>query len=71
MNESRYDLGGGLMAHAKTCDGAIPGPTLRLNVSDTAPNGWHPHALAPRGWYMVFLVDHGGVPSEGRFMHLH
>src|SRR3546814_10956176 len=37
----------------------------------TAPNGWHPHALAPRGWYMVFLIDHDGVPSVGEFMHLH
>ncbi len=37
----------------------------------TAPNGWHPHALAPRGWSMVFLVDTRGVPSMGQFMHLH
>lgn len=37
----------------------------------TAPNGWHPHALAPRGWYMVFLIDNQGVPSVGQFMHLH
>jgi FtsP/CotA-like multicopper oxidase with cupredoxin domain len=37
----------------------------------TAPNGWHPHGLAPRGWYMMFLVNHDGVPSAGRFMHLH
>jgi hypothetical protein len=40
-------------------------------LTATAPNGWHPHALAPRGWYMVFLVDHQGVPSVGQFMHLH
>jgi hypothetical protein len=44
------------------------GPT---EVTATAPNGWHPHALAPRGWYMVFLVDTQGVPSVGQFMHLH
>jgi hypothetical protein len=37
----------------------------------TAPDGWRPHGLAPRGWYMVFLVDDRGVPSVGRFMHLH
>lgn len=40
-------------------------------LSATAPNGWHPHALAPRGWYLLFLVDDTGVPSVGEFMHLH
>jgi hypothetical protein len=40
-------------------------------LTATAPNGWHPHALAPRGWYMVFLIDHHGVPSVGKFMLLH
>ncbi len=44
------------------------GPT---ELTATAPNGWHPHALAPRGWYMVFLVDNQGVPSEAKFIHLH
>ena len=50
---------------------------LTFNVSGTsklravAPNGWHPHSLAPRGWYMVFLIDRDGVPSVGKFMHLH
>lgn len=44
------------------------GPT---EVTATAPNGWHPHALAPRGWYMLFLIDQDGVPSVARFMHLH
>lgn len=37
----------------------------------TAPNGWHPHALAPRVWYMLFPIDNDGVPSVGKFMHLH
>jgi hypothetical protein len=40
-------------------------------LTATAPNGWHPHAIAPRGWYMVFLIDQQGVPSVGQFMHLH
>ena len=39
--------------------------------SPPSPNGWHPHATAPRGWHMVFLVDQGGVPSVGQFMRLH
>lgn len=46
----------------------VSGPT---SLSATAPNGWHPHGLAPRAWYMVFLVDNQGVPSVGQFMHLH
>lgn len=44
------------------------GPT---QITANAPNGWHPHGLAPRGWYMVFLIDQQGVPSVGQFMHLH
>jgi hypothetical protein len=32
----------------------VVGPTT-LDVA--APDGWHPHALAPQGWYMVFLID--------------
>jgi hypothetical protein len=44
------------------------GPT---ELTATMPNGWHPHALAPRGWYMLFLVDAQGVPSVARFIHLH
>jgi hypothetical protein len=45
--------------------------TGATQVTATAPNGWHPHALSPRGWYMVFLVDNQGVPSEAKFIHLH
>lgn len=45
--------------------------TGATDLTATAPNGWHPHSLAPRGWYMVFLVDNLGVPSMGQFMHLH
>jgi hypothetical protein len=45
--------------------------TGATELTAIAPNGWHPHALAPRGWYMVFLVDQQGVPSQGQFMHLH
>ena len=45
--------------------------TGATELTATAPNGWHPHGLAPRSWYMVFLVDQQGVPSVGQFMHLH
>lgn len=39
-------------------------------LSATAPNGWYPHSIAPRGWYMVFLIGPDGVPSVARFIHL-
>jgi hypothetical protein len=37
----------------------------------TAPDGSQPHAMAPRGYYMVFILTSAGVPSEGRFIYLH
>ena len=40
-------------------------------LSAVAPDGVHPHALAPRGYYMVFVLNTKGVPSEGKFIHLH
>jgi hypothetical protein len=40
-------------------------------LSVTAPNGSGPHAMAPRGYYMLFLLNGSGVPSEGKFVHLH
>jgi FtsP/CotA-like multicopper oxidase with cupredoxin domain len=36
VSHEMVDVGGGVMAHAETYDGAIPGPTLRFNVGDTA-----------------------------------
>ena len=35
-----------------------------------APNGWHPHATAPRGYYMLFILNCEGVPSVARFVRL-
>ena len=40
-------------------------------ISAVAPDGIHPHAMAPRGYYMLFIVNAKGVPSEGKFIHLH
>ena len=40
-------------------------------LSAVAPDGIHPHAIAPRGYYMVFILTTSGVPSEGKFIHLH
>ncbi len=36
-----------------------------------APNGRHPHAVAPRGWYMLFILNGNGVPSKAEFIELH
>lgn len=41
------------------------------DLSLTAPHGGHPHALAPQGYYMLFLINAAGVPSEGRWIYLH
>lgn len=35
-----------------------------------APDHEHPH-LAPRGYYMLFILNNNGVPSVGRFIFLH
>lgn len=43
-------------------------PTL---ISLIAPHGGHPHAVAPKGYYMMFAVNNNGVPSEGKFIFLH
>jgi hypothetical protein len=34
-----------------------------------APNGVPP-SIAPRGYYMLFILSDEGVPSEGKFVHL-
>ena len=33
-------------------------------------NSTHTHAIAPRGMYMMFLLDNNGVPSEAKFVLL-
>ena len=43
------------------------GSTLTVTV----PDPHHPHGTAPRGHYMLFVIDDHGVPSLGRFMFLH
>lgn len=40
--------------------------TLRVR----APNGWHPHATAPAGYYMLFIINVRGVPSIAKFIKL-
>lgn len=40
-------------------------------LSATAPNGWHPHAMAPAGCYMLFIINADGIPSSAKFILLH
>lgn len=37
----------------------------------TAPDGGHPHPLAPRGHYMMFAINTMGVPSVAKWIYLH
>jgi hypothetical protein len=45
--------------------------TGATTLTATMPDGLHPHGLAPRGHYMLFILNAAGVPSEGRFLFLH
>lgn len=49
--------------------------TLSVTAPDTrifpyAGGGGHTHASAPRGYYMLFIIDSSGVPSEAKFVRL-
>jgi hypothetical protein len=46
-------------------------PANPTQLSLIAPHGGHPHAVAPKGYYMLFAVNNTGVPSEGKFIFLH
>ncbi|MGK0179660.1 MAG: hypothetical protein ACI8PD_001461 [Nitrospinales bacterium] len=46
-------------------------PNNANRMCATSPNGDHPHPKAPRGHYMLFALNRKGVPSEGKFVHLH
>jgi hypothetical protein len=36
----------------------------------SAPHGGHPHSLAPQGYYMLFALNHAGVPSVAAWVNL-
>lgn len=40
-------------------------------LAATAPSPGHPHGLAPKGYYMLFVINSAGVPSEAAFVFLH
>ncbi|MEO8427645.1 MAG: galactose oxidase-like domain-containing protein [Verrucomicrobiota bacterium] len=46
-------------------------PAHPTQLTLLAPHGGHPHAVAPKGYYMLFAVNIHGVPSEGKFIFLH
>jgi hypothetical protein len=46
-------------------------PANPTQLSLLAPHGGHPHAVAPKGYYLLFAVNNQGVPSEGKFIFLH
>lgn len=46
-------------------------PAYPTRLSLVAPHGGHPHAVAPKGYYMLFAVKTDGVPSVGQFIFLH
>jgi hypothetical protein len=46
-------------------------PAHPTQLTLVAPHGGHPHAVAPKGYYMLFAVKNDGVPSEATFVFLH
>jgi hypothetical protein len=46
-------------------------PKHPTRLSLIAPHHAHPHAVAPKGYYMLFAVRNDGVPSEWKFIFLH
>ena len=40
------------------------------NLIVTAPDGGSPHAFAPAGYYMLFILNGAGVPSAAKWIHL-
>ena len=58
-DEATVDIGGGVMAHAQTFNGTIPGPTFRLNVGDTVIVHFENHLAEPTGihWHGIELAE--------------
>ena len=45
-------------------------PSGKGKIKVTSPGGRHPKGLAPCGYYMLFVINHKGVPSVGEFVCL-
>lgn len=62
------------VTHQTDTEQRVIGMTFRQDGNTlhvTAPNGNHPHPMAPRGYYMLFIINNDGVPSVGKFIWLH
>ncbi|MHC4952531.1 MAG: galactose oxidase-like domain-containing protein [Planctomycetota bacterium] len=46
-------------------------PMTPTTINLTAPDGGHPHPMAPRGHYMMFAIDINGIPSVAEWIYLH
>ena len=49
-------------------------PLVHLNPTTlglTAPDGGHPHPIAPKGHYMLFVINNAGIPSVAKWVYLH
>lgn len=40
-------------------------------ITAIAPKGMYPHTMVPCGYYMLFIMNNKGVPSEAELVHLH
>ena len=73
------DIGNGVMAHAETFNGAIPGPTFELNVGDTVIVHFQNHLSVGTGihWHGIELPNEmdgtpftqNVVPPGGSFLY--
>lgn len=79
VEEAMVDIGNGVMAHAHTFNGAIPGPEFRLKVGDTVIVHFENHTEHPTGihWHGIELnnasdgtpLSQNQVPENGTFLY--
>lgn len=58
------------LAHIQTGPSTISVTAPDGRVYPYGPGGGHTHAIAGRGYYMLFLIDTAGVPSRAKFIRL-
>ena len=65
---------GSVTHHTDTEQRVIPVKFLTVSQNEleiTMPSGTSPNYDAIRGYYMVFIINKKGVPSEAEFVELH
>src|SRR4051794_16074269 len=57
--EATVDIGNGMVAHAQTFNGQVPGPTFKLNVGDTVIVHFRNHLSHASGihWHGIELAN--------------